>query len=254
MSGSLPFVRGTAQALYPVTRRVEFMTDVAMALNSTEQRFKKRPPLTRFVLPYSRITATDTASFRSFFNSQKGTFDSTWTFTLGTTTYIGMTFEDDTFTASQTWDSPIEYAFTLRARQTQNPGQTAGSSGGSYPTLANGTTTQFPYSRIDRFQVLLNDNPIGPRYSWTWFENGLTGFPTTGLRAWTLGYPLLSDADLITLETFYRSQWGCWGAFTFTDPDDHTVHSKCRFQDDVLQIVHNAPNQNALTLRIMETN
>lgn len=254
MSGFLPFVRGTAQALYPVTRRVEFLTDIAMALNATEQRFKKRPPLTRFVLPYSRVLASETTTFRNFFYSQKGAFDSTWSFTLGNTTYNNMAFEDSTFQASQTWDSPIEYSFTLRARQTQNAGQTAGSSGGMFPTLANGTTTQFPYARLDRFDVLYNDNPIGPRYSWTWFGAALTGFPTTALRGWQLGFPLLSDADLVTIETFYRNQWGAWGQFSFEDPDDLTIHQKCRFMDDVLQITHNAPDQNSVSLRIMETN
>jgi hypothetical protein len=64
----------------------------------------------------------------------------------------------------------------------------------------------------------------------------------------------VADADLATLETFYRNQWGRWGQFTYNDPDDSTSHPKCRFDNDVLVIQHNAPNQSSLTLTILETN
>ena len=256
MAGTLPLVRGTAQALYPVTRRVEFLTDVAIALNSSEQRFKRRPPLTRFLLPYSRINATDMQAFRAFHATQKGTFDSTWSFTLGTTTYSHLTFEDDTFTAEETDAWPLEYNFTLRARQTINPGQTAGVAGGSFPALANGAAAQLPFSRADRFAVLKNDNPTGPRYAWIWLngEGDLTGFPSAALHGWTLTYPLITDAELTTLETFFRNQWGRWAQFPFTDPDTLVTYSKCRFDTDVMEIRHNAPNQNSCTLSILETN
>lgn len=254
MAGSLPAVRGTAQVLYPVTRRVEFLTDVAIGLNATEQRFKKRPPLTRFVLPYTKINNTDMLAMRAFHASQFGTFDSTWSVTLGSTTYSNLTFEDDTFTALQTADYPTAWSFTLRARQTQNAGQTAGSAGGSFPTLANSTTTQFPYARMDRFAVLLNDNPIGSRYSWKWYGGGLSGFPTGALHGWSLGYPVLSDADLVTLETFFRNQWGRWASFSFTDPDTAVTYTKCRFDMDAMEIKLNAIDQNSVTLAILETN
>ncbi len=254
MAGSLPTVRGGAQALYPITRRVEFMTDIAIAMNATEQRAKKRPPLTRFILPYARINATDMQAMRAFHASQKGTFDSTWTFTLGSTTYGGLTFEDDIFQALEEDATRTSYSFTLRARQTRNPGVTTGSPGGTFPALANGAHCEFPYTQIRRFAVLLNDNPIGPRYSWTWYAGSLSGFPTGALWGWTLGFPLVTDADLATLETFFRAQWGSWGTFTFTDPDDTSSHPKCRFASDVMEITHRDINQNSVTLAIQETN
>lgn len=259
MAGSLPLIRGSvnqtgAQALYPITRRVEFSTDVALGLNSTEQRFKRRPPLTRFVLPYSRINLADMTAMRAFHAAQRGTFDATWSFTLGSTTYSHMTFEDDSFEAREEDQTRTMYSFTLRAKQTQNAGQIAGSIGGSFPTLANGAPMQLPYTQVRRYSVLLNDTAIGLRYSWTWVGGGLNGFPSTALWGWTLEYPMVTDADLATLETFFRNQAGRFARFTFTDPDDASVHTKCRFDDDVFEVRHNAPNQNSVTLRIQETN
>src|SRR4051794_35409119 len=119
MAGSLPTVRGGVQALCPVTRRVEFLTDIAIAVDATEQRFKRRPPLTRFSLPYSRMNATDTAAMKAFFESQQGSFDSTWSFTLGAVTYSNLTFEDDTFTSREEDATRTTYSFALQARQTQ---------------------------------------------------------------------------------------------------------------------------------------
>ena len=254
MAGTLPTVRGGVQCLCPVTRRVEFLTDVAIGLNGTEQRAKRRPPLTRFVLPYSRMNATDTAAMKAFFESQKGTFDSTWSFTLGATTYTHLTLEDDTFTAREEDATRTTYAFTLRARQTQNAGQTAGSAGAAFPTLANGLRAMLPYQQVRRFAVLLNDNVTGMRFSYSWFAASLSGFPTRSLRGWELAYPILTDADLATIEGHYRNQWGRWNAFSFTDPDDATVYTKCRYDLDALEIVNNGPNLNAITLRILETN
>lgn len=254
MAGTLPTVRGSAQALYPVQRSVSFLTDIAIGLNATEQRAKKRPPLTTFTLSYSRISAADTAAMKAFFESQKGSFDSTWSFTLGSTTYAHLALEDDVFLCREESANRLTYSFTLKARQTQNPGQTAGSAGAAFPTLGNGAKSQLPYSQMRRFAVLRNDNPIGPRYSWTWFAASLTGFPTRSLRGWELQYPALSDADLSTLETHFRNQWGRWSSFALTDPDDGTVYPKCRYDSDSLDITYLGPNQNAVTLRILETN
>jgi len=251
MPGTLPTVRGGVQALTPVTRRVEFLTDVAIALNATEQRFKRRPPLTRFILPYTKVNATETAAFKTFFESRLGSFATTWSFTLGATTYDALTFEDDTFTAREDAATPTLYSFTLKARQTANPGQTAGAAGAAFPALACGARAMLPYVQTRRFATLLNDNPIGPRYTWAWFIGG--SFPSQALRGWELSYPVLSDADLATRETHFRDNWGRWGGFSFTDDDDTTVYPNCRYDADSLEIIHTAPNQSSLTLRIMET-
>jgi hypothetical protein len=242
------------QCLTPVTRRVEFLTDIAIAANSTEQRAKKRPALTRFVLPYSRINRTDLGTMRTFFESKKGSWDSTWSFTLGATTYAHLAFEDSEFRFTESAGSATTYSFQLRARQTQNPGMAAGAAGAAFPVLSSGLRAQLPYSQMRRFAVTLNDNPIGPRYAWSWQAAGLTGFPTRSLRGWELAYPVLTDADLAAIETHFRSQWGQWARFQWTDPDDGTDYPKCRYAADALEITHNAANQSSLTLRIMETN
>lgn len=256
MAGTLPLVRVSAQALYPVTRRLEFSTDIALAANYTEKRSRLRPPLSRFVFPYTQIPASEMTGIRNFVESQKGSFDSTWSVTLGSTTYNDLALEDDVFEAIEQAGFPHYYQFGLKARQTKNSAFTTGSSGGTFPTFGPGATTQLPYSQIRRYAVTKNVNPYcGLQYTWTWFGGGLTGFPTGALHGWQLSFPVLPDDDLATLETFYRNQWGRFGTFSFTEPDSpNTTYTKCRFESDVFEVVHQQKNVNAVTVRILETN
>lgn len=214
-----------------------------------------RPPLTNFVLPYTRMPIGDRNAMRTFYESQKGTFDSTWSFTLGAITYSHLVFTDDTFRYQEDAATPTLYSWTLHARQTQNPGVTAGTAGNPFPGLASGSACQLPYVGIRRYAVLLNTNTnCGMQYGYTWIAGGLSGFPTRSLRGWVLSFPAVSDVDTATLETHFRNQYGQFATFTFIDPDDAVSYAKCRYGSDTLDIVNSGPNQNALTLQIMETN
>src|SRR5206468_1185224 len=108
--------------------------------------------------------------------------------------------------------------------------------GTDFPTLSSGLVAQRPYTQIRRFYTLRNDNPSGKRYAYALYGGGLSGFPTGALLSWNLTYPALSDADLSTLETFFRGNSGRYGSFNFTDPDSGALAANCRFGSDVLEI------------------
>jgi hypothetical protein len=332
MAGLLPLIRtatgvGTT-CLYPVTRRVTFSTGLKISLNANEQRAKTRGVLTEFSLNYSRVTATELATFRSFFESNQGPYGN-WDFVLGraclanvsgtsvtvtssaygggpfrstdtgsqiavvgagpsggllttTLTYVdsfhatlgtpastsvsnadtrwglyypNLMFMDQQFPATEEDATPLTYSFSLKIRQAPGQAFVSGAAGAAFPTLANGTTTQFPYIRTQRYSVLLTDNPhVGVRYSWTWWNGSLSGFPSSSLRGWQLHGPSLIDADLLTWENHFRANWGRYGTFSLTDPDDSTVHANCRYDLDQMEIQHLSPNVNSTVLRIMEFN
>ena len=256
MSGTLPLVRGTAQALYPVTRVVSFDTFIEVGANGTERRTKRRQVLHQFTLPYTRVNAADVATFRSFVASQKGQFDSTWSLTLGSTTYGAMALEDDSFSIREEDETRTSYAFTLRARQTANRGNVAPSFSSTYPYLAVGSpvVTQFPYGRTDRHSTIKVDQPSGPRYSYALYGGGLSGFPTGALHGWELSYPAITDADLTTIENQFRGAWGRYEGFSFTDPDTAVTYSKVRFAEDSMEIRHVQPNLSSTVLRLIEYN
>lgn len=321
MAGLLPLVRGgRACALYPVVRTVEFLTGLRIHMDFSEQRWKRRPPLTRFTLAYSSMTAGETADIRTFFDSQGGSYDSTWDFVLGRALvdgaisgtalsartdgfsildlgkdvviegagggggpyiskitgfaagaatvadalsydaighnpirvgrlYRNMALEHDTLPMTE--QESMLYNFTLTARQTANRTFTIAAPGSSYPDIATGLKAQRPYTRIQRYAVLRNDNVYGPRYSWSWIDAGLTGFPAGALHGWQLDYAVLSDAQLAILENFFMGNWGRFGSFSFTDPDNGVTYSDVRFDSDSLEIHHEQSGVSSVSVRLV---
>jgi len=317
MAGLLPLVRGGAgTCCYGTQRSVRFSTSVAMAVNGSEQRARRRPPLTSLTLPYSHLLAADVTLLRNFWQSQKGGFDSSWGVVIGKvsttgtvsgtsftdpsgkfsasdvgadvvtpdeSTYVGkitaygsptsvtvspsggatgeirwgyhvsnLTFDDDNFAVSES--SPQVYDLSLKCHQTKNPGCTAGSPGGTFPVLSAGVRAQHPFTQTQRFQNLQSENKIcGVQYSYAFVGGGLSGFATDAIPGWVISYPVLTDADLRTLENFVRCQYGAWSSFTFIEPKSETSFDHCRFTDD-FSVTHADYNRNSVSITIIQTN
>lgn len=248
---SLPTVRSGAKALYPFSRTSQFSTRVNQFQNGTEQRWKMRAPLHEFALQFTKINATDLASLESFWASIKGSFDKTWDYTLGGL-YATCAMLDDHMTIRQSRRLLFDVAF--RFRQVAKSGAITGAGGGTFPALASGAITQLPYTRHRRGFVSRNDMPSGPRYAYTWYAGGLTGFPTRDLNAWEVGGQTLTDTDADTLEAYFALQNGRYGTFTFVDPDSAASFAKCRFGQDGFERQYVGINQNSLTLLVEEFN
>jgi len=168
--------------------------------------------------------------------------------------YFGnMTLLSDSLSMLEPENKPSLYTLTLACRQTQQAVNVAPTALTAYPTLSAGLIAQHPYTQIERFYTMIQDQASGMRYSYEYYSSGLTGFPTGALLGWTLGYSI-SNADLATIESFFRGQFGRYGAFSFTDPDSGTTYPACRFGSDILQIAHQSPNLNAVTVQIVQTN
>jgi hypothetical protein len=83
MAGILPLIRGTATALYPLTRNVLYNSGVNIAWAASEQRYRKIPPLTTLQFVYNNLTKADKNTLTTFFETQKGMFDPSWFLVLG---------------------------------------------------------------------------------------------------------------------------------------------------------------------------
>jgi len=112
---SFPTPFAGSVALYPVTTVSRRPVAILQFSDFTEQRWKRCVPLARFRLDLQQITYTELSAIRTFFDSVKGGFDSTWDITLNGVTYTNMTFETDTL-ESREIDQGI-YSLTLPCRQ-----------------------------------------------------------------------------------------------------------------------------------------
>ena len=114
----------------------------------------------------------------------------------------------------------------------------------SFPTLAQGNTVQYPWTRRREY----NNCHVSTDHGWRYSRNALA----TPLMSWSLEYPALSDADVSTLKAFWQARGGAYEAFTFTDPETSTAYTKCRFAGDEFVLRRIGPNHNSLTLAIQE--
>jgi len=88
---------------------------------------------------------------------------------------------------------------------------------------ANGMTVQLPFGQTFSHLTSVSELQAGPRQSYSWRPNPL--------MAWDLTYPALTPAEYATLLSFFQSQLGRYGEFTFLDPGGNLVPASENFSD-----------------------
>ena len=113
-----------------------------------------------------------------------------------------------------------------------------------YPTLASGVIANIGWSRTAEFLTAKTVMPTGWQFAYAW--------RTSNLWRWKLPYVQLSDADAATLRAHFVAMYGRYGEFNFTDPETATVYPKVRFASDELSIIRNGPNNNSVTVELVQ--
>lgn len=239
---------GVGFAQFPVTRQIVFDTRIDVAPNGSEQRFVNNVPLFRFVFPYNSLLGADQIALLNFFNARAGMNASDWTAAMLAQTYANLTFDDDTISLTQ--QDPLLWNVALKFHQTQNKSYTIPSPT-NFPNLSSGKPFQRPYGPQWRSLTVAGDSTTGSRYAYQFYGAGLSNFPSSPLRGWTLSYPVLSDADVATIENFFVGSQGRFATFSLTD-DTSTTYAHCRFATDVLSLQYVAPNQTNVQFSIQE--
>ena len=98
---SFPTLRSGQVTMTPLTRGLEFRTQVHKFKNGSEQRVAERGERARFVLSYTNLDGYDVSTLCDFWRSTKGSFDATWDITVDGVLYEGCAFEDDAFPATE---------------------------------------------------------------------------------------------------------------------------------------------------------
>jgi hypothetical protein len=99
----------------PLTRAVEFRTQVHRFKNGSEQRVAERGERARFLLSYTNLDGYDVSTLRDFWRSTKGDFDATWDIEIDGVLYEGCVFEDAAFSATE--PKAERYSVNLKVMQ-----------------------------------------------------------------------------------------------------------------------------------------
>jgi len=73
-----------------------------------------------------------------------------------------------------------------------------------------------------------------------------------GLRRWIVRFDLLSEAEMATIEGFFRSQQGAAGTFSFQDPSDAVTYTNCSFENDEAHLEFLGPQRARAMLVVRE--
>lgn len=228
----------------PLTRRIGAAGEVVEFLDGTEQRWVSGDVLNDFEVRFADVPAADFVALANFWATVKGAFDATWSFTdADGTTYPHMGFDQDELAAAEN-AKPGRYSLTLKLRQTAKGAAYPGVYAAAYPALPNGCYTQLPYTATARWLTTRNDLASGARYAWSEYGSA------RGL--WLCSYPVLTLTELQGRLNCFLGAQGRRRGFSFTDPNDGSVHVKCRFDQDVIEVVNVGAGQWSTSLRIAE--
>lgn len=248
MAGHFPTLASGQPVMYPLRIRYSCLTRVHRATNGAEQRYAVRAPMVEMDLTYRNLSQADTDAIRTFFDAQKGMFDSSWDIAFGGNTYTQMRFPEDRLQ----WQETLPNRWTTRIRCSGfhpaivNPPAT-------FPALSTGAVTQRPWGKRRTYETNYSDLEVGVRHAVAMRGGGFAGFPAGPSIAWDLQYPSITPAEAGQLALFFLSKNGRLGTFDFTDPDSQVLYAGCRFASDDLDVQYAGYNHCSAAVSVEKT-
>jgi hypothetical protein len=112
---NFPTLSSGTTVIGPLNATVSMPVEILKFESGAEQRFRSAKKLVSFRLDYSGISKADMVLLRDFYNTAKGSFDTTWSIAIDGTTYSNMTFVSEKFSARESTRG--RYDVMLEARQ-----------------------------------------------------------------------------------------------------------------------------------------
>ncbi len=215
----------TVPLRFPLGRKVSAPAEVVEFLDGSEQRWRTGPVLNSLSVRLNNCPASEVSAIQAWFEAQRGAYLSDWSITVGSEVLTNMALEADELAATE--GEPTRYSMALQLRQT-SPSGSWPSVTAVYPGIASGARiTQRPWTSKLRYLTTRNDLASGKRYAYYEWSDPK--------HLWTLTYPSITPAELLTLMQHFVGMGGRWGKFTFTDPDSLLDYPNCRYDMDAFE-------------------
>lgn len=247
MAGSFPTLASGGTVKYPLRVQYLCLTRLHRSVNAAEQRYVVRPPMVEFDLTFTNLRVADMEEIDTFFDAQKGAFDSSWTLAIAGVTYTDMRFMSDDIVWEETKVNRWTTKLTCRGFHPAISSPPA-----TLPKLSTEAVTQTPWSKSRRYDTSYNDMETGARHATAFRAGGLTGFPSTAERIWEIRWSCATVAEIDPLIKFFLSKNGRYGSFDFTDPDTEVTYTGCRFESDTLDVKHSSFNNSSVTFKVVK--
>lgn len=114
----------------------------------------------------------------------------------------------------------------------------------TFPRLKTGAVTQYPAGRSRAYATEVFRFLDGSEQR---FRNR-----AGAAKRWAIRLDLLDDSEMAGITAMFESQMGRFGAFSFEDPWDGTVHPDCSFEDDMFELELSEEGRGRVQLAIRE--
>jgi len=113
-----------------------------------------------------------------------------------------------------------------------------------FPTLKTSAIAQYPATRVVTFQnqILRFVDGTEQRY-----RDG-----ASSLHEWVIRLSKLDEYEMVALETFFQSNQGRFGNFSFTDPWDNRTYGNCSFASDEIVLTSVEEMRGATFIKVKE--
>lgn len=113
-----------------------------------------------------------------------------------------------------------------------------------FPNLKSGAVAQYPAGRTTSFSTLVWRFVDGSEQRCREFSSPL--------RQWIIRLEMLDEMEMAAVESFFESNQGALGEFSFTDPWDGAVYPNCSVKSDEIELEQIYDRRGKLTLVIEE--
>ena len=116
----------------------------------------------------------------------------------------------------------------------------------TFPLLKTGAVAQYPATRTAGYAT----------QAFRFLDGTEQKFPQRGTAAtrWVIKLNLLDDTEMAQVSSFFQSQQGRFGTFSFVDPWDASTHANCSFESDELALSLDGEASGSLQVVIKENN
>lgn len=202
-----------------------------------------QPYMNSWEMAYDALEWDDLEILRDFWDTQKGSFDKSWSIPFDGTTYAACQFENDDFSYVES-DFFKRYSLALKFRQVKAQGTALSAVTAVYPEISTGIITGTPFATTRGYKTLQVENDAG--FPYTYAQR------PTPLHSWALPYPAIKPDEAATLQAFFLAMGGRYKQFSFTDPVTGLTHTKVCFAQDRLEVRHLSKNVRSTNVELVE--
>lgn len=226
---------------YGMTRRLRVIVNQMLCEDLTIERVLKYAQVFHmWELSWTTLTRTNRTTLDDFLKAVRGQYvgDITFTDPWDSVAYVCRLGADSLPLQEAAYSRWAAKMMLIEVPGTYTPKAAVT----AFPTLSTGAVVELPYTMDRRYHTVIKATLDGREKRYDDFADA------NGLRVWSVGGDVLSDAEALALLNCWEGNYGPYRPMTFTEPEIGTNIAAAHFVET--EITHTLVEYNANALRM----